>query len=151
MIELRVAKSTPKTNSCFPWTDTEWRQADVKNHRNSRTLLRLRSGHSHPFVHDHTEAYSRCPCGPPLTAEHALLHCNLAPALSVRRQQLFNSLREFTSFGEKPSLKQLLSALKRSFLQQRKHLRLVGQFAQKLPYPPSTLIAPPLSLLVLTS
>ena len=119
-----------------PSIDTKWRHADLKNHRNSRTLLRLRSGHSRLFMHDRIEEYSHCPCGPPLTAEHALLHCNLTPELSVRRQHLFDSLREFISFGEKPSLHQLLSAPKRSLSQQRKHLRLVAQFAQKLPYPP---------------
>ena len=116
--------------------DTKWRNADLKNYEHSRTILRLRSGHSNLFMHDRLSEESNCPCGPPLTAEHALLECKLTPELEQRRKELFKSLKEFISFKDKPSLQQLLTAPKCSLSLQRKHLKLVAQFAQKLPFPP---------------
>jgi len=119
-----------------PKITPRWKNADLKDYRLSATLLRLRSGHSSLFDHDVLSTYSHCPCGPRLTAQHALLECNLTPEVTRLRQELFQSLKKYINFEDKPTLKQLLSPPKCPLPQQREHLKLVAQFAQKLPYPP---------------
>jgi len=119
-----------------PKITQKWKSADLKNFNHSATILRLRSGHSNLFAHDRLSQYSHCPCGPPLTAEHALLECNLSTEITTLRDELLLSLKKFINFDEKPSLSQLLSPPQCSLIQQREHLTLVAKFAQKLPYPP---------------
>ena len=114
-----------------------WLSADLKNFSFTKTLFRLRCGHSNLFFHDKLSQYLCCPCGPKHTPHHIFFECTITQEYVQARKALFLQLQEFISFKDKPELSQILSPPRNHSLKsQRKFLTLVAQFAQKHPHPP---------------
>ena len=78
----------------------------------------------------------KCECGKRLSAHHMMLECTKTPEVAELRRQYFTKLKEHKAhLSDPPTLRELLTppaALPRE--EQRKFLRIVAEYALKLPF-----------------